>query len=194
MEKDITKILNKYSFNVKLCGSATSPIRNNVIEAYNRGTKDFEYQDDFYVSVGLALWSKTEVPLKLALRVVNSSVSNGIAQLALEEKTDITKYLKGIFQNAINTLGYNDEVHTLFRKSVGANWKELNKLLRDYYIIAFGATKQGDFTGLVTRVNNYYSVSSDEWVRVLKLVTKDGECWVDWNDLKDVLVFIYFKI
>lgn len=194
MEKDITNILNKYGFNVKLCSAAASPIRNNLIEIYNKCKSELEYEDDFYATIGLALTSKTEVPLKLILRAADNSVNDSLTQLAGKEKIDIVKYVKDVLQNTINRLGYQDEVHSLFGKNAGANWKELNKLLRDYYIIAVGIDGVDSFSGIITKVNRYYSVSSDEWVRTLKVVIKEGEYWVDWDTVKDSLVFLYFKI
>lgn len=194
MEKDITNILNNYGFNVKLGGTAASPIRNNLIEIYNKCKSELEYEDDFYATIGLALTSKTEVPLKLILREVDNSVNDSFAQLAGKEKIDIVKYVKSVLQNTINRLGYKEEVHSLFGKSAGANWKELNNLLHDYYIIVVGIDGQDSFSGIIAKVNRYYSVSSDEWVRTLKVVIKEGEYWIDWNNIKDNLIFLYFKI
>lgn len=194
MEKDITKILNKYSFNVKLVRSAMSSISNDIALNYEKYKAELECEDDFYATIGLALTSKIGTPLKLILREVDSSVNDSLTQLAGKEKIDIVKYIKSILQNTINRLGYKDEVHSLFGKSAGANWKELNKLLWDYYIVAVGIDGGDSFSGIITKANVYYSVSSDEWVRTLKVVIKEGEYWVDWDNVKDNLIFLYFKI
>lgn len=193
MERCNTNILNKYGFNVKLVGSAMSPITGNILEFYDQNKDCLEDEDDFYVSASLALLSKTKVPLKLILRAVDNSISDSLKQLNTE-KIDAVKYIKSILQSTIDRLGYKDEVHSVFGKNAGANWKELTNLLRDSYVIAVGADEQSHFSGIITKANEYHSVISNEWVRAFKMLTKDGYYWVDWRDIKESLIFLYFKI
>lgn len=193
MERCNTNILNRYGFNVKLVGSAMSPITGNILEFYDQNKDYLEDEDDFYVSASLALLSKTKVPLKLILRAVDNSISDSLKQLNTE-KIDAVKYIKSILQSAMDRLGYKDEVHSGFGKNAGANWKELTNLIRNNYIIAVGKDEQNTFSGIVTKANEYHSVSSNEWVRAFKILTKDGYYWVDWRDIKESLIFLYFKI
>lgn len=193
MERCNTNILNRYNFNVKLAGSAMFPITGNILEFYDQNKDCLEDEDDFYVSASLALLSKTKVPLKLILRAVDNSISDSLKQLNTE-KIDAVKYIKSILQSTMDRLGYKDEVHSVFGKNAGANWKELTNLLRDSYVIAVGADEQSHFSGIITKANEYHSVISDEWVRAFKILTKDGYYWVDWRDVKESLIFLYFKI
>lgn len=193
MERCNTNILNRYGFNVKLVGSAMSPITGNILEFYNQNKDCLEDEDDFYVSASLVLLSKTKVPLKLILRAVDDSISDSLKQLNTE-KIDAVKYIKSILQSTMDRLGYKDEVHSVFGKNAGANWKELTNLLKDFYVIGVGADEQCHFSGMITKANEYHSVSSDEQVRIFKVLTKDGYYWVDWRDIKESLIFLYFKI
>lgn len=193
MERCNTNILNRYGFNVKLVGSAMSPITGNILEFYNQNKDYLEDEDDFYACAGLAILSKTKAPLKLILRAFDNSISDSLKQLNTE-KIDAVKYIKSILQSTMDRLGDKDEVHSVFGKNAGANWKELTNLLRDSYIIAVGADKQRHFSGIITKANEYHSVSSSEWIRAFKILTKDGHYWVDWRDIKESLIFLYFKI
>lgn len=193
MERCNTNILNRYGFNVKLVGSAMSPITGNILEFYDQNKDCLENEDDFYVSASLAILSKTKVPLKLILRAFNNSISDSLKQLNTE-KINAVKYIKGILQSTMDRLGYKDEVHSVFGKNAGANWKELTNLIRNNYIIAVGKDEQNTFSGIVTKANEYNSVSSNEWIRAFKILTKDGYYWVDWRDIKESLIFLYFKI
>lgn len=193
MERCNTNILNKYGFNVKLVGSAMSPITGNILKFYDQNKDCLEDEDDFYVSAGLALLSKTGIPLKLILRAFDNSISDSLKQLNTE-KIDVVKYIKNILQSTMYRLGYKDEVHSVFGKNAGANWKELTNLIKNTYIIAIGKDEQNTFSGIVTKTNEYRSVSSNEWIRACKTLTKDGYYWVDWRDIKESLIFLYFKI
>lgn len=193
MERCNANILNRYGFNVKLVGSAMSPITGNILEFYDQNKDCLEDEDDFYVSASLAILSKTKVPLKLILRAFDNSISDSLKQLNTE-KIDAVKYIKNILQSTMDRLGYKDEVHSVFGKNAGANWKELTNLIRNNYIIAVGKDEQNTFSGIVTKVNEYHSVSSNEWIRAFKILTKDGYYWVDWRDIKESLIFLYFKI
>lgn len=193
MERCNTNILNRYGFNVKLVGSAMSPITGNILEFYDQNKDCLEDEDDFYMSASLVLFSKTKVPLKLILRAFDNSISDSLKQLNME-KIDAVKYIKGILQSTMDRLGYKDEVHSVFGKNAGANWKELTNLIRNNYIIAVGKDEQNTFSGIVTKANEYNSVSSNEWIRAFKILTKDGYYWVDWRDIKESLIFLYFKI
>ena len=193
MERCNTNILNRYSFNVKLVGSVMSPITGNILEFYDQNKEYLEDEDDFYVSASLAILSKTKVPLKLILRAFDNSISDSLKQLNTE-KIDAVKYIKNILQSTMDRLGYKDEVHSVFGKNAGANWKELTNLIRNNYIIAVGKDEQNTFSGIVTKANEYHSVSSSEWIRAFKILTKDGYYWVDWRDIKESLIFLYFKI
>ena len=193
MERCNTNILNRYGFNVKLVGSAMSPITGNILEFYDQNKDCLEDEDDFYVSASLVLFSKTGIPLKLILRAFDSSISDSLKQLNTE-KIDAVKYIKNILQSTMERLGYKDEVHSVFGKNAGANWKELTNLIRNNYIIAVGKDEQNTFSGIVTKANEYHSVSSSEWIRAFKILTKDGYYWVDWRDIKESLIFLYFKI
>lgn len=193
MERCNTNILNRYGFNVKLVGSAMSPITGNILEFYDQNKDYLEDEDDFYVSASLALLSKTEIPLKLILRAFDNSISDSLKQLNTE-KIDVVKYIKNILQSTMYRLGYKDEVHSVFGKNAGANWKELTNLIKNTYIIAVGKDEQNTFSGIVTKANEYRSVSSNEWIRACKILTKDGYYWVDWRDIKESLIFLYFKI
>lgn len=193
MERCNTNILNRYGFNVKLVGSAMSPITGNILEFYDQNKDCLEDEDDFYVSASLVLFSKTGIPLKLILRAFDNSISDSLKQLNTE-KIDAVKYIKNILQSTMDRLGYKDEVHSVFGKNAGANWKELTNLIRNNYIIAVGKDEQNTFSGIVTKANEYHSVSSNEWIRAFKILTKDGYYWVDWRDIKESLIFLYFKI
>lgn len=193
MERCNTNILNRYGFNVKLVGSAMSPITGNILEFYDQNKDYLEDEDDFYVSASLALFSKTGIPLKLILRAFDNSISDSLKQLNME-KIDAVKYIKNILQSTMDRLGYKDEVHSVFGKNAGANWKELTNLIRNNYIIAVGKDEQNTFSGIVTKANEYHSVSSSEWICAFKILTKDGYYWVDWRDIKESLNFLYFKI
>ena len=193
MERCNTNILNRYGFNVKLVGSAMSPITGNILEFYDQNKDYLEDEDDFYASASLALLSKIKVPLKLILRAFDNSISDSLKQLNME-KIDAVKYIKGILQSTMDRLGYKDEVHSVFGKNAGANWKELTNLIRNNYIIAVGKDERNTFSGIVTKANEYHSVSSSEWIRAFKILTKDGYYWVDWRDIKESLIFLYFKI
>lgn len=193
MERCNTNILNKYGFNVKLVGSAMSPITGNILDFYDQNKDYLEDEDDFYVSASLALLSKTKVSLKLILRAFDNSISDSLKQLNTE-KIDAVKYIKNILQSTMDRLGFKDEVHSVFGKNAGANWKELTNLIKNTYIIAIGKDEQNTFSGIVTKTNEYRSVSSNEWIRACKILTKDGYYWVDWRDIKESLIFLYFKI
>lgn len=193
MERCNTNILNRYGFNVKLVGSAMSPITGNILEFYDQNKDRLEDEDDFYVSASLAILSKTGIPLKLILRAFDNSISDSLKQLNTE-KIDVIKYIKNILQSTMYRLGYKDEVHSVFGKNAGANWKELTNLIKNTYIIAVGKDEQNTFSGIVTKANEYRSVSSNEWIRACKILTKDGYYWVDWRDIKESLIFLYFKI
>lgn len=193
MERCNTNILNRYGFNVKLVGSAMSPITGNILKFYDQNKDCLEDEDDFYVSSSLALLSKTGIPLKLILRAFDNSISDSLKQLNTE-KIDVVKYIKNILQSTMYRLGYKDEVHSVFGKNAGANWKELTNLIKNTYIIAVGKDEQNTFSGIVTKTNEYRSVSSNEWIRACKILTKDGYYWVDWRDIKESLIFLYFKI
>ena len=170
-----------------------SPITGNILEFYDQNKDCLEDEDDFYVSASLVLFSKTGIPLKLILRAFDSSISDSLKQLNTE-KIDAVKYIKNILQSTMERLGYKDEVHSVFGKNAGANWKELTNLIRNNYIIAVGKDEQNTFSGIVTKANEYHSVSSSEWIRAFKILTKDGYYWVDWRDIKESLIFLYFKI
>lgn len=193
MERSNTNILNRYEFNVKLVYSAMSPIRNNLLEFYEHNKNILEDEDDFYAAASLILLSKTEVSIKLITSAIDSSISDSLKQLNTG-KIDAVKYAKSILQSTVNRLGYKDEVHSAFGKNAGANWKELLALLRDFYIIVVGKDERDYFSGIITKANEYYSVSSDERVRAFKMLTKNGDYWVDWNELKESSLFLYFKI
>lgn len=193
MERCNTNILNRYGFNVKLVGSAMSPITGNILEFYDQNKDRLEDEDDFYVSASLAILSKTGIPLKLILRAFDNSISDSLKQLNTE-KIDVIKYIKNILQSTMYRLGYKDEVHSVFGKNAGANWKELTNLIKNTYIIAVGKDEQNTFSGIVTKANEYRSVSSNEWIRACKILTKDGYYWIDWRDIKESLIFLYFKI
>ena len=98
VERCNTNILNRYGFNVKLVGSAMSPITGNILEFYDQNKDCLEDEDDFYVSASLVILSKTKVPLKLILRAFDNSISDSLKQLNTE-KIDAVKYIKNILQS-----------------------------------------------------------------------------------------------